>query len=197
MEGIQTPDGKPVDVDPAKADQIEQNFARAMSEPVGDDKQPPRRPARAPGGAQDPARVKRGRKPADAPTARSEAPTPLSRSARVEGCKGVVQVTGAVLMFASTRVKNPIPLAADSLVIVGNADQLSEAVADTAEADPRFAVIVDKICAAGPYGALISVAFGIGAQCARNHGLPVPGTAAPEDLIRAAQDAANVAPMAA
>jgi len=187
-EGITTPDGRPVDIDPASADQIEQQFARAMSEPTGDDKQPPKRAERAPGGQQEAPRVKRGRKPADAPTAKTDAPKPLSRTARVEGVKGLAQVGGALLMFASTRMpKQQIPLAADALTVVNTADQLAEAVADTAQNDPRFAAIVDKICAAGPYGALIAVGFSIGGQCARNHGLAVPGTVAPEDLIRAAQ----------
>ncbi len=186
-EGVQTPDGKPVEVTPANADQVERDFARAMTEPAGDDKAPPRRTERAQEARREAPRVKRGRKPADASAGKPEPSKGLSRSARVEGVKGIVQVVAAGCVFASTRVKNPVPLAADGLVLADGAGSFAEATAEVCEHDPRMAALVDRVASAGPYGALITVGFQLGSQIARNHGLPVPGTTAPEDLIKAVQ----------
>jgi hypothetical protein len=189
-EGIQTPEGQPVNVDIDNADRIEQDFARAMSEPAGDDKQPPKRTQKLQEGTREAPRVKRGRKPADAATAAPKAAPGLSKAARVEGVKGLVQLGAGGCALGARAVKNDglkLSLNADAITLASSADDLAEAVAATCEADEKFAHVIDRICAVGPYGALISVTLAIGTQVARNHGVDLPGTHAPEDLLAMAE----------
>jgi hypothetical protein len=189
-EGIVTPDGKKIDLDPATADQIEQSFARAMSEPAGDDKAPPKRAERKPEAPREAPRVKRGRPPKEATAAKAAPVTGLSRDARVEGAKGTIQLTAGLCLVAERGVKSPaqkMALRADAITLVSSADDLAQAVAATAEQDEKFARVVDRVCAAGPYGALISAVLAVGTQCARNHGANVPGTRSPEELVALAE----------
>lgn len=187
-EGIQTPEGKPVAVDPAAADQIERDFARAMSEPAGDDKAPPRRAEKPQEAPREAPRVRRGRKPADTPQKPPGPVLGLSKTARVEGVKGLVQLAAGGCLLAERGVQKPqvkLALKADAITLASSADDLAQAVAATCEADEKFARIVDKVCAAGPYGALISAVLSVGTQIARNHGANLPGTHSPEDLVAA------------
>jgi hypothetical protein len=192
-EGIVTPDGTPVDIDPAEADKIEQTFAKAMGDPdPGQEKAPPRRAEKPQGGSggQDKPRVKRG--PRQAPqgsTGPKKTAPVVSRADRVNAVKGLVQLSATGCVLASSRVKNPVPFQADAVVLVANSDQLAEAVADTAANDARFAALVDKIATAGPYASLVTVTFAIGAQMARNHGVPIPGMADPGDIVKSATEA--------
>jgi hypothetical protein len=182
-EGIQTSDGKPVNIDPASSDDIERDFARAMSEPAGDDKAPPKRAERTQEPRKDKPRVTRGSK---SPAPSKPAPG-LSRESRVEGVKGLVQITAGTCMIASKAVPGQsVALQADAITLASQADPLATACADIAEADERFARRLDRICAAGPYGALIAVGVSVGIQVARNHGVNLPGTRAPEELLEMA-----------
>ena len=191
-EGIVTPDGKPVDVDITAAEKTEQAFARAMSEPPGDDKAPPRRSERAsaPGAPAEGARVKRGpgRPRKDATEAPKAKIAGLSHEARKIGIQGIVQLAAGGCLLAE-RATGQKAFRADAVTLASSADELSEAVAATCDADEKFARVVDKICAAGPYSALISAVFSVGSQIARNHGASVPGTHDPEDLIAMAEAA--------
>lgn len=187
-EGIRTPEGKPVDVPPAE--EIEHAFARAMAEPAGDDKRPPRRTqtAPAPSGEEDKPRVRRG--PGRPPKTTTEAPKPkptgLSRDIRAQGVQGIVQLAAGGCLLAERGTGNR-SFRADAITLASSAEDIGNAVADVCDQDERFARVVDKVCAAGPYSALITVMFSVGSQIARNHGAQVPGTNDPEDLIAMAE----------
>lgn len=191
-EGIVTPDGTPVDIDPAEAEKIEQTFAKAMSDPdPAKEKAPPRRAQRtqAASNATDKPRVRRGPgRPPKADTAAKKETPVVSRADRVTAVKGLVQLTSTGLVIASNRVKNPVPYQADAVVLSSNADPLADAIADAADQDARIAALIDKVASAGPYAALVTVTIGIGLQVARNHGAPIPGTHAPEDIVKAATE---------
>lgn len=189
-EGILTPDGKPAGVDLTAPDEVERDFARAMSEPAGDEKAPPRRaqkPQEPPGDGEKP-RVRRspGRPPKTATEAQKAKSEGLSHEVRRQGIEGLVQLSAGACLLVE-RGTGQKAFRADAITLASNAGELGEAIAATADADDRFARVVDKICSAGPYSALISVMFSVGSQIARNHGAPVPGTTSPEDLIAMAE----------
>lgn len=118
------------------------------------------------------------------------APAKLSREVRVQGVQGMVQIAAAGCMLASKSAKKQeVALQADAITLASASEEIASAVADTCAADERFARIVDKICTAGPYAALIQVGFQVGMQIARNHGAPVPGTHSPEELLEMAEAA--------
>jgi hypothetical protein len=194
-EGVVTPDGKPVDADPAA--ETEQAFARAMSEPQGDDKAPPKRAERKPEPSSERPRVKRSPARPRASQKPSEPVPGLSKAERVEGVKGLVQLGAVGVSLVGQRVPEPQKTAflADAVTLSVSSDQLAEAVADTCDKDPRLARVIDRVCSAGPYGALVIAAFTVGKQIARNHGVNMPGTHAPEDLV--AYQAQQEAEMAA
>lgn len=191
-EGVVTPDGKPVNVDPAAAENIERDFARAMSEPAGDDKAPPKRAERKPeaAGAGDAPRVKRGpgRPRKDATEPQKAKPAGLSREVRAQGVQGMVQL-GAGACLLVERATGQEAFRADAITLASAAEEIGSAVAGVCDQDERFARVVDRICAAGPYSALITVMFSVGSQVARNHGAQVPGTHDPAELIEMAEAA--------
>lgn len=191
-EGIVTPEGQPVAVDPAAADTTERDFAKAMSDPdPGQEKAPPRRAERKPAAspAGEKARVTRGPgRPPKAAGKAGEAKTGLSHEARKAGIQGVVQL-GAGLCLLAERGTGQKAYKADAITLASSAGDLGEAIAATCDADERFARVVDKVCAAGPYSALISAVFSVGSQIARNHGAAVPGTHDPDELIAMAEAA--------
>lgn len=189
-EGVITADGRPLDVDAAKQE-AERGFAAAMAAPAGEDKAPPKRAERQdrePPGSEKPRvdRKPRGRPPKAASEA-ARAVAALSRDERVLGVKGLVQL-GAGLCLVGERITKQRAFRADAITLASSADDLAQAVAGTAEHDPRLAAIVDRICAAGPYAALIQVGFQVGMQLAANHGAPMPGATPPEELIRLAEE---------
>jgi hypothetical protein len=191
-EGVFTADGKPVDLD-AEREDIDREFARAMAEPPGEEKAPPKRgPKAEPGPSEEKPRVdkeppkRRGRPPGSG-KAQAQPAAAASRIDRVQAVQGLIQLAAAGCLMASGRAKNPVPLKADAITLAGNSEGLATAVADAAEQDEKLARLVDKIAVAGPYGALIVVAFGVGSQLARNHGIQMPGTADPADLVKQAE----------
>lgn len=192
-----TADGKAVDLD-AERENIDREFARAMSEPPGEEKAPPKREKKADAGAFGEANKEKPR--VDEPPKRRARPsgsgkdkapgTPgVSRSDREKAIQGIVQLAAGGCLMASTRVKEPLPLKADAITLASNSEGLATAIADAAEQDEKLARLVDKIAVAGPYGALIVVAFGVGSQLARNHGFAMPGTADPADIVKQAEQA--------
>lgn len=162
-------------------DAADREFERAMVTPS--DGGLPQRQALP---ADDP-KPRRGRKPkAEQPrvTAAAAAAGPLGNADRRKGVKAVVQV-GAAIPLVLARATGKDAYKADAVTIANSADDIAGACADAADADPRFAAALDRVCQAGPYGALITVAFGVAGQLVRNHrpGLEIPGTVHPDKLL--------------
>jgi hypothetical protein len=190
---LETPDGNPVDVTVPDKAAVDREFAAAMADARPDPQAPPRRAAPIPPDGAPPRRP-RGRPPKEArPRTAAAAAVPLTDAQRTAGIKGIVQVTAAITLMAA-RATGKQAYRADAVTIASNADEVAVAALDVAHADPKFAAALDKVCAAGPYGALITVAVSIGSQCARNHrpSLKIPGTVDPAKLL-AAQDEAELA----
>jgi hypothetical protein len=187
MPQLTTESGKPVDLgDDTGRDQANQTFASAMAAST-EDKTPPAKAAPAAEGAAP--RKRRGRPPKteQARTAPKAAATTLSDADRRTGVLGLAQL-GAGLALAVASTTKSEAFHADAIVISSSAEQLADACAATAAANPGFARTLDKICAVGPNAALVTVMVGIGMQIARNHqpSLHLPGTSAPADIVRVA-----------
>lgn len=191
-EGLSTADGRPLSLDPpADSDaDTEREFARSMAAKGPDDATaPPKRAPRAPAGQAAGGKARTAKK--DARTTQAAEVKPLTDAEIVTGVKGLCQAAAALPALASKRARKPelqTALKADAITIVSASDQIAQACADTAAADPKFAALMQRICQAGPYAALMTVAFGVGAQLARNHGLAsMPGTEDPAEVVRIAE----------
>ena len=106
---------------------------------------------------------------------------------RAQGVKGITQIgAGIALMLGKATKKDAYK--ADAGTIASSADQTADACIQVAHTDPKFAAALDRVCSVGPYGALITVAVGVGSQIARNHrpALVIPGTVDPAELLKAA-----------
>ena len=186
MAELQTTDGDPVEV---TRTEINANFDAAMN----DDPPAPAAPPRRQRAADPPAdRPKRGRASKDEkPRADAKAAVTLTDEQRLQGARDLAQVTAGVAMVAAKATGN-MAFAADAVTIVNHGDALAEACVETAKASPAFAAALDKVCAAGPYAALIGVGVAIVSQMARNHkpSLEIPGTVHPMQLLQppAAED---------
>jgi hypothetical protein len=196
---LTTEAGVPVPVpDEADArDKANQAFTAAMAA-SGEDKAPPVKQERSP--AEDrptPARRRRGRPPKDeqARTAPKAAVIALDDAQRAEGVKGLAQLGAGLCLMASKATGNDA-FRADAIVIASNTEQIADACVQTARANPGFASALDKVCAAGPYAALVGVMVGIGSQIARNHrpGLHLPNTMDPAEILRQADRADQAEP---
>jgi len=180
---LQTPDGDKIEA--ARAE-INAGFDSAMNSDEPAPAAPPRKqpPPAAPGASQP--RAKRGRPPKDDTprTAPKGAPVTLTDDQRRAGAKGLAQVTAGVAMVAAKATGN-MAFAADAVTIVSHGDALADACVETAKASPAFAAALDKVCAAGPYAAMIGVGVAIVSQLARNHkpALAIPGTVHPSELL--------------
>ncbi len=194
--------GKPVDVDSA-----EREFHAAMAAPAADEPlaaAPPKRDADAPYGRKAdgsarkrPAGPGRSRartqsSPAVAAAGKSETAAE-SRQRRAEGVAGLFQIGSAAtfLIYQRTDVK---AWYADTLTLAAHARPAGLAIADVCEANPKFAATIDKITAAGPYAALLTVGFNLSAQLASNHGITAAravGAKSPEDVIAEHESTGN------
>ncbi len=190
MPTLETVDGQAVAVDP---EQDNREFSRAMaSDPGPAEQAPPKRETSKPEFRSDDApKPKRGRPP-KAEQARTTAKpgVVLDDGQRAQGVKGIAQLgAGIALLFGKATGKDAFK--ADAVTIVSSADEIADACVQTAKADPKFAAALDKVCAAGPYAALISVAVGVGSQVARNHKpyLKILGTVDPAELLKAQDEA--------
>jgi hypothetical protein len=188
MPELATADGRPLNVAADSPEAVNAAFSEAMNSDPGDAGQaPPKRqpkPAEPEQGKRGPGRPKKedkSRTTAAAPVAA------LSDRARSEGVKGIAQIGAGIAMMIGKATKTEA-FEADAVVIVSNAEQFADACIQTAHADAAFAARLDKLCAVGPYGALIAVGVGVATQCARNHrpGLNIPGTVDPRELLAAA-----------
>jgi len=189
MPSLETPDGKPVDVTPVDADAINAQFSAAMASDGPDDQAPPKRQPSADAETINASKPRRGRPP-KAEQSRTTAVKPvtaLDDKTRAEGVKGWAQIGAGIAMMLGKATKNEA-YQADAITIASNAEQLADAAIQTAHADAAFAARLDKICAVGPYGALIAVGVGVVSQCVRNHrpAAAIPGTVHPSELLAAA-----------
>jgi hypothetical protein len=192
---LTTPDGKAVEAE--KAD-VEREFAAAMSA-NGDGTEPAAPPKRKLAEPADKPKPKRGR-PSNAERARVTAAqsAALSDEQRADGIRGLMQV-GAGLCMVAGKASGQDAFKADAITLVSNADELAAACVATAKQDEKFARVVDKIAAAGPYGALIGAVMGVSMQLVRNHrpAAALPGTMDPAELIRQAEQPEQPEQMAA
>ena len=190
MAELETTDGQQVEV---TRTEINANFDAAMNDDPPAPAAPPRRQRAADPPATAADRFKRRRASKDEkPRADAKAAAvALTDEQRLQGAKGLAQVTAGVAMVAAKATGN-MAFAADAMTIVNQSDALAEACVETAKASPAFAAALDKVCAAGPYAALIGVGVAIVSQMARNHkpSLEIPGTVHPMKLLQppAAED---------
>lgn len=179
-EALLTADGQRVDLD-----QAEREFHGAMAAPPSDDPiapAPPKLDAEAPFGRNKKTGEpnKRPPGPGRPPKARTkpkagkdtnqatESPEAISER-RTAGVESLFNVGAAMALGLSVRFGDA--LKADAVVLSKSAEPMAKACTEVAEQDPRFAALLDKITASGPYAALAATAVPIVAQLAMNHGV--------------------------
>jgi hypothetical protein len=192
MPTLETTDGQPVEVAPADPDAVNAQFAAAMADDGPDTQAPPRRTPKPL--AEEAPKPKRGRPPKEEKARTTAAAgTVLDDGQRANGVKGLAQIgAGIALLLGKATGKDAFK--ADAVTIASAADEIADACVQTAHADPKFAAALDRVCAAGPYAALITVGVSVAGQCARNHkpGLVIPGTIDPAKLLQAQDEAEKV-----
>ena len=156
------------------------------------DQAPPPRPDGPP--APPPTAPTAPRRRGRPPRAEQARVTPAARpalddEARTAGVRGLVQI-GAGLTLLAGKATGKDAFKADAVAIASVADDTAAACVQIAKTDPKFAAALDKVCSVGPYGALITIAAGLGAQIARNHkpDRQIPGTVHPDELLKAQND---------
>lgn len=164
----------------------------------GTPKAKPGRPAGTPDGRPR-TRTTQRRTPRMSPPSRRKQSAAKSKQAGPDyrpGITGILQLVAAPLMVAG--VKSPA-CALDAATITLYADPLADACQQTAEQQPQFAAVLDRVLQVGPYGALLGAVLPMAVQIAANHGLlPEPaaramGALSAEELMsefQAAQPAA-------
>ena len=184
-EGIQTQDGRPVDLEAA-----EQEFAKAMAAPTDAATDPPKRPAKPEGEAKPDAK-RRGRPPRAVRNSESvQAPTPEQTAKRASDVGGTVQAVGGAFLAVAGMTGMPA-FRADAYTLQGFSKPLGKACAEVAAVDPAFARFIDKSGSGGKtlaYLGLFGTVAGLGVQLGVNHGLVKPGmmgSHAPADIIAA------------
>lgn len=178
-----TPDGKQVDL----AETVNRQFEAAMNDDGPDEQAPPKRQPKAPAEADAPKRP-RGRPKSEQPRATAKTVTALDDGARAAGVRGLVQIGAGIALMLGKATKREA-FEADAIVLASAADEIADACVQTAHIDAAFAARLDKVCSAGPYAALITVAVSVGSQFARNHrpALTIPGTVDPAEILKAAE----------
>ena len=187
MPTLITTSGTPVEVAPLDSSAVNAQFRQAMDDDGPDEHTPPERPETP---SREGNRPRRGRPPkTEKARTVATAPAALDDRARSTGVKGWAQIAGSFAIMAG-KATGDGAFYLDAVVIASNADALADACVNAAHADPKFAAVLDKVCNVGPYGALVSVVVGIGAQCLRNHKpqLQIPGTVDPAQLLNPEPD---------
>jgi hypothetical protein len=119
-----------------------------------------------------------GKAPPPPPRKATSGRTPPPRSPkRVDYRPGVVSLLSlpaGLLGAAGAGLQRP-ELVADAATIMTAAPALAEGVHQLAGQEPRIAAVLDRVLAAGPWGALISAMVPMIAQLAANHGIIRPG----------------------
>lgn len=109
----------------------------------------------------------------------------------VPGLMGWAQIIAAPMAIAGMR--SPV-WALNAAAVTVHARPIAEGAQSAAEQDPRTAAILDKVCKAGPYTALLTPVVALGVQILANHQIIPPQAAAamgamtPDELIAAVQD---------
>jgi len=134
---------------------------------------------------------------------RMTAPAPPRRTAKpkakqqqqgpdyVRGLIGWAQLLAAPMAIAGMR--SPV-WALNAAAVTYHARPIAEGAQAAAEQDPRAAAILDKVCKAGPYTALLTPVVALGVQILANHQIIPPqaasamGAMTPDELIEAMQD---------
>lgn len=115
-----------------------------------------------------------------------------SKRPYVAGIAGLVTLAGAgVGMVANA--KRDAALAADAVTIGMYAEPLGEAVQQMADSYPNITPWLDRVCAAGPFGALLTPVMAITLQIATNHGKIPAGTMGTIDPHQLVDDAVTAA----
>jgi hypothetical protein len=156
MPTLETPAGKPIDVTPAVADQINRDFNAAMNDDGPQESAPPRRRPDPAGDAESPKR-RRGRPPKSeqartAPAA--AAPVKDDYTADAQSSVGTVWAVTAGISFTQ-------PYA---LVIEANSDQLVAALAEGAKHNATIRRFVSSGGSSGWVLSLASVSLTMGVQ---------------------------------
>lgn len=170
----------PADAEPAPADATPAGESapygrRADGSPRA---KPGRKPKRAPAAPRPPSS-----RPASRPAARSKPKTPDFRP----GIVGFFQLLATPFLIAG-QMGNSLALA-DAAAIRVHAPAIADGMQTTAENDERFAAVLERVLAAGPWAAVITPVLGLGLQLGANHGLVPPamaqmaGALPPEALI--------------
>ncbi len=123
--------------------------------------------------------------PPKRPASASSAPGKAKGPDYAAGVMGLLQIPAAGLAVAG-QVRPE--LAADSAALLIYGPPMANAIAELAAQDARIAAVLDRIMAAGPYGALIAAAVPLVAQIMVNHDLlpaGLLGTASKDEMIRA------------
>jgi hypothetical protein len=141
-------------------------------------------PRQKPAGPGRPAKARTQSKPASDKGKTPETPQDVS-DRRTAGVESLVNVGAALCLGISVRGGDAFK--ADAVTLSASAKPLAQACTAVAEQDPRFARILDKITASGPYAALAATAVPIVAQLAMNHGVTAMralNAVPPEELLR-------------
>lgn len=119
----------------------------------------------------------------------AEPVTDSRRAVWQAGLAGYAQMTAGLAVVAYNRSQNDAYLA-DAAAITLHSPALSGALVAVAEQDPKVARVLDRICAVGPYGALVTAVVGLGAQLAANHGRLADGAlgTVPKEQLLAAHE---------
>jgi hypothetical protein len=112
--------------------------------------------------------------------------------------QGWAQIGGVLCAVGAKAAKQPglkMALQADAITVMSAGEDLAEACVTTAAADESFARVMDRLCALGPYAALLEVGGKITTQLVRNHkpAAALPGTMHPADIVAEAERAAAAA----
>lgn len=193
-------DGQVLDDEAPGAADINARFAAAAAGAGQDTDAPPKREPRTAA----PAAAKRGpgrpRKEDKARTEPAKPPFVLTTAQRDKGVRGLVQIGAAVALMAGKATGKVVWLA-DSITISRSAPAWGTACADIADHDAKFAAALDRLCAVGPYAALITAGTETGLQLVRNHrpDLELPGTVHPARLFETEdrEDETNDSPVTA
>lgn len=116
------------------------------------------------------------------PTPRIAGARPIGRPPKTKtdyrpGLEGLGQMAAFALSFKSPP---------DAAAVLMHTPDIAAALNDLAQQKPEVAAVLDKILAAGPYGAILSAVVPLVVQVLVNHGKVGPGlmgTVSPEELL--------------
>lgn len=120
------------------------------------------------------------------PRTRNKTPEPEPTN-YTESLNGTFVQLPAAVLFAIGSQRNNVLLLADAYTLAKHGPPVTTAVNEIAQKDARWAAILDRITAVGPYGALVMAVVPMIAQFAANHGAPkVLGAVSVEELLKEA-----------